>query len=189
MIYVGQSSNYAHRARRSILKLLLATSLFSLAACSDNDSSTVNGVPVVDPNDAIPDASLDSISDNLLNRTDYQTLLRYIELSDLTETLQGDNDGLFWTLFAPSDAAFEAADLQSLNAERSAELIGNHLHSGQLSVAELMPGALQMTVGSVEVVLSDDGSITVGGSTIVAGDRVMSNGVIHFVSTVLVAEQ
>jgi len=187
MIYVGISSNRAPNVWRSLLKLLLAMSLFSIAACSDNDN-TANSVSVVDPNDAIPEASLDSIADNLLNRTDYQTLLRLIELSDLTEPLQGDNNGSFWTLFAPSDAAFEAADLQSLSAEQSAELVGNHLHSGQLSVSELMPGSLQMTVGSVEVVMGDNGSITVGGSTIVAGDRVMSNGVIHFVSTVLMAQ-
>jgi len=170
--------------RRSVLSVVLATCVLGISACSDSDNPT-NAVPAVDPNDVVPEASGDTIADSLLNRTDYQTLLRFIEESDLTEALQGDNAGMRWTLFAPADAAFEMAGLETLTAEQSAALVGNHLYSGQLNVADIMPGVLQMTVGSVEVVEDQDGMVTVGGSTIVAGDRVMSNGVIHFVSSVL----
>ena len=175
---------YAFYRRQFFLGLLLAVSVLGISTCSDSGGSGTT-VPVVDPNDAIPPASEDSIAENLLNRPDYQNLLRLIEESDLTETLQGDNSGMGWTLFAPSDTAFENAGLQSLSVEQASALVRNHLFSGQLSVADIPPGELQMTLGRVEVVLNQDGSVTVGGAIIVAGDRVMSNGVIHFVSAVL----
>lgn len=175
---------YARNPRQFVLGLLLAASVLGVSACSDSGGSgTV--IPTVDPNDAIPPASEDSIADSLLNRPDYATLLRLIEESDLTEALQGDNSGAGWTLFAPPDTAFENAALESLTAEQSSALVRNHLYSGQLSVSDIMPGELQMTLGSVEVVQNQDGSVTVGGAIIVAGDRVMSNGVIHFVNAIL----
>ena len=184
---------YIRCLRKSVLNLLLATSVLGISACSDSDDSgsaadTATAsmqAPIVNPNDAIPPPSPDNIADSLLMRMDFQTLLRLVEESDLVEALQGDNGGLGWTLFAPSDIAFENAGIDNLTPEQLDALVRNHLHSGQLSTAELMAGALQMTVGSVEVVRNPDGSITVGGATIIAGDRVQSNGVFHFVDAVL----
>lgn len=193
MNYVD-ATPYYFSLRRSVLSLLLATSVLGISACSSGGDSggaapsadpNDNDIVVVDPNEAVPEASEDSIADGLLRRTDYQTLLRFIQENDLTEALQGDNNGVGWTLFAPDDSALESAGQDSLSAEQSGALVGLHLHSGQLNVADLIPGELQMTQGSVEVVQNPDGSVTVGGATIVAGDRVMSNGVIHFVGSVL----
>ena len=177
-------------SRRSVLSVLLAASVLGISACSDSDNSstdlsTVNPNDAVNPNENIPPPTDDTIADNLLRRTDYQTLLRLIEESDLVDALRADNNGMGWTLFAPSDTAFENEAFESLTAEQSDFLVRNHLHSGQLSTSELMAGELQMTAGSVEIVRNPDGGITVGGATIVAGDRVMNNGVIHFVGSVL----
>ena len=183
---------YIRCLRQSVLNLLLATSVLGISACSDSDdpgtaadTATAPLGPTVNPNDAVPAPSPDSIADSLLMRMDFQTLLRLVEESDLVEALQGDNSGMGWTLFAPSDIAFENAGIDDFTPEQLDALVRNHLHSGQLSTAELMAGELQMTVGSVEVVRNQDGSITVGGATIIAGDRVQSNGVFHFVNSVL----
>ncbi len=65
-------------------------------------------------------------------------------------------------------------------------LVRNHLYSGRLTSTELTPGVLSMSEGSVEVVQGQGGVLTtVGGATIVARDRVMNNGVIHFVDSIL----
>ena len=82
---------YAFYRRQFFLGLLLAVSVLGISACSDSGGSGTT-VPVVDPNDAIPPASEDSIAENLLNRPDYQNLLRLIEESCLLYTSPSPRD-------------------------------------------------------------------------------------------------
>lgn len=165
--------------RKSVLAVILAGTVFGLSACSGSDSNTPF-VPAVDPNDVVPAASSESLSDFLIQNMEYGTVIRLIEEADLAAELQGDNMGMGWTLFAPRDDEFE-----SMTAEQNVSLIKLHLYSGTLQYADLVPGPLAMTEGSVEVVQSADGTLSVGGATIVARDRVVANGVIHFVDSVL----
>jgi len=138
----------------------------------------------VDPNTNIPPATTEDISTTLLRRSDYSTLLLLIEQAGLTEQLQEDNDGLGWTLFAPSDLAFDGVDLSAVDSVEAARLVELHLFPGTLSTEELPDGILQMSQGTV-VVSRADGILTVGGATVVGRDRVVGNGVIHFVSALL----
>ena len=169
--------------RTAILLLLVA---LQVVACSDSsDSPSGSQVPVVDPNDNIPPPTTQDIANTLLIRSDYSILLLLIERAGLTELLQTDNNGQGWTLFAPSDVAFAAGeDVSQLTTEASAELVQLHLHSGTLSSSNMQVGPLTMSAGTVEVQFTDTG-IIVGGATIVGRDRVVGNGVIHFVDSVL----
>ncbi len=137
-----------------------------------------------DPNTNIPPPTSEDIATTLLRRSDYSTLLLLIEQAGLTESLQGDNDGQGWTLFAPSDTAFENVDLSVLDATASMELVQQHLYSGTLGTEDMLDGPLMMSLGEVQVLRSDSG-LTVGGATIVGRDRVVGNGIIHFVNALL----
>ena len=141
--------------------------------------------PVVDPNEEIPDPSPDSISDTLLLRSENSVLLMLIENANLAEELGGDNDGDGWTLFAFSDVAYDNENIQTVTDEQSASLVRGHLYEGRLRYEDMRPGLLQMLEGSVEVMQNDDGTLSVGGASVVARDREFSNGIIHFVDSVL----
>ena len=125
------------------------------------------------------------MADFLRENMDYGTVLRLIEDADLVNDLQGDNMGMGWTLFAPSDERFVNEAFETMTQEQKVTLIKLHLYSGTLEYSELIPGPLNMIEGSVDVVSNQNGMPTVGGSTIVARDRVVANGVIHFVNAVL----
>jgi len=141
----------------------------------------------VDPNTNIPPATTEDISTTLLRRSDYSTLLLLIEQAGLAEQLQEDNNGLGWTLFAPSDMAFDGVDLSAVESVEAARLVELHLLPQSLSTEELPDGILQMKQGSV-VVSRTGGVLTVGGATVVGRDRVVGNGVIHFVGSLLSAD-
>jgi len=164
-----------------VLALLLAGSLFGLSACSDSEE-TSGFMSMVDPNEQVPAPSSENIADSLRENVDYGTLLTLIEDADLVLELQGDNMGLGWTLFAPSDDAFSTDQFESLSREQQIALVRQHLYSGRVMSADLLPGPLVMSNGAtVAVTQNSDGTIAVGGATIIARDRVVSNGVIHYV--------
>lgn len=142
----------------------------------------------VDPNDAVPPPTTDSISVTLLERSDYSILLDLIERAGLAELLIENNDGAGWTLFAPSDSAFErgSEDVFELDSVGASDLINLHLYSGTVTSAELPDGPLEMVEGTVQIERTAAG-VTVGGATIVGRDRIVGNGIIHFVSAPLVA--
>jgi uncharacterized surface protein with fasciclin (FAS1) repeats len=140
---------------------------------------------VNDPGDNVPAPVDETIARALLEFPDYQILLTLIEQVDLTLALDGDNDGQGWTLFAFSDIAYENENLMTVTDELTEALVKRHIFSGRLMFSDIIPGMLGMTQGIVDVVQNDDGSITIGGARVVARDRVFSNGIIHFVDSVL----
>jgi len=169
--------------------VLLVASCLQLAACSSDSTGLQpdNDAPFVDPNDNIPPPTTDDIATTLLERSDYSILLLLVERAGLTELLQNDNDGSGWTLFAPSDIAFSLGeDISTLTSEQSRELVELHLFSGTLSTSGMQQGVLNMLSGSVDLEFTDTG-IVVGGARIVGRDRVVGNGIIHFVDSVLVS--
>jgi len=166
--------------------MLIGLASQQIVACSSGGSDSSPDVPIVDPNDNIPPPTTDDIATTLLMRSDYSTLLFVVERAGLTEVLQTDNSGEGWTLFAPSDIAFGAGDdVSQLTTEESAELVQLHLFPGTVASTDLREGLLSMSLGSVEVQFTDTG-IKVGEATIVGRDRVVGNGIIHFVDSVLV---
>ena len=94
-----------------------------------------------------------------------------------------------YTVFAPTNAAFEAADPALLDEIKNdpttlRQLLAFHVIEGRLSSAELV-GQL-FTINGAPVVAEGSGAaLTVGGVTVVKPDVVASNGVIHGISGVL----
>ncbi len=140
-------------------------------------------VRITDPNDNIPPPTTADIASLLLEQSDFSTLLLLIEQAGMTELLQQDNEGLGWTLFAPSDEAFARGELDvfQLDMEGATRMVQRHLYPGRLTTAEMVEGELAMSAGSVDIVRDAETGLSVGGATIVGRDRQAGNGIIHYV--------
>lgn len=181
-------SRYFHRSRVFFIGFS-ALLCVSLTACSDSNDGLAgeSQVPSFDPNDVIPPPSVDSVAVWLLEDPSYSIFLRLIEEADLVGALTEDNDGNQWTVFAPADSAFANSniDLDSLTDTERLALPKLHVFSGLLESTDLVAGELSMVEGSVTIDINSDGKLTVGGSSIVARDRRVANGIIHVINPVI----
>lgn len=101
------------------------------------------------------------------------------------------------TVFAPTDAAFEAlpADfLAQLNGDPDllARLLGHHVTTGSLRSADLTGESITMLDGTtLPVLLGSQASgrvVTIGDATVTTTDVVTGNGVLHVIDRVLLPE-
>lgn len=138
-----------------------------------------------------------SIAENVAASGDLSTLDSAIEAAGLAETLAGIGP---YTLFAPTDAAFEAGDTGA-SIERGGpdlvSLVSNHLVPGVVTAEDLMD-AVERGDGSAELATVTGAILTVtaDGDTLIlsSGDsqaRVtradlgQANGMVHIVDRVL----
>ena len=95
------------------------------------------------------------------------------------------------TLFAPTDAAFDALPADVIaniraNPELLRQVLDHHTVDGRLASSDLIDGALVTRGGgSVDVVVQPD-LLTVGGATVTAPDLTAGNGIVHVIDMVLV---
>jgi len=121
------------------------------------------------------------------------TLARALEAADLVETLRGSGP---FTVFAPSDAAFDALPegiLDELLAEgnraRLRAVLTEHVAPHRTLAARLRDGMMGDTLDGGRHRVSDDGArVTFGEATVTEADLEASNGVVHIVDTVLMPE-
>jgi len=126
----------------------------SLVACSSGGgpADSPNSNPAVDPN-FDPNDVVPPPSEDL-------AFLWLFEAMDFS---------IFLTLLQEADLQGALFDEQS---QWTVFAIPDRLQAGELAMVE----------GSVEVVVGADGKVTLGGSTIVARDRIVANGVIHLIN-------
>lgn len=171
----------------------------AVAACASDSDMASNDNPMVG---GAPMYASKTIVENAVNSKDHETLVAAVKAAGLVDTL--NSDGPF-TVFAPTDAAFDALPAGTvetlLKPENKAQL--QKILTCHVVSADAMSDAInQMIV--------DDGGMhpvkTVGGCTFTAmtdGDQIMlkdgkgrvatvtiadveqSNGVIHVIDTVL----
>lgn len=152
----------------------------------------VTAPPATAPPDSIPAVTLpeEITMDNL-----FQTLQADPEFSTFVELLIAagftqDTELIGpYTVFAPTNAAFEAVDQARLaevrnDPETLRQLLGFHVIEGRLSSSELV-GQL-FTINGAPLTASGSGpTLTVDGVAVVKADVQASNGVIHGISSVL----
>ncbi len=189
------------------LVALLALTGGGLTACSDNTPETpsISGespdevsVPTVPPTTEVPaTATTAAVADIVATAEaagDFTTLVAAIDAAGLTETLQGDGP---FTVFAPTDAAFEAAlaDLGLTAEELLADtetltaILTYHAIDGEVPAADVvdLDGQAVATLNGADVQISVDGdTVMVNDATVTATDVVASNGIIHVIDTVLI---
>ena len=123
---------------------------------------------------------------------DFNTLVAAVQAAGLVEALQGDGP---FTVFAPIDAAFAALPdgtvatlLEPENKDQLVSILTYHVVAGEYLAAETPAGTYNLETlqgDTVEVIVSEDGSVTVDGANVVIADVDASNGVIHAIDAVI----
>lgn len=113
---------------------------------------------------------------------------------DLTATTDAAGNELNRTLFAPSDAAFEAFgadELAALSADPEAAraLINYHIVEGVVASADLpgLVGSTVQTLNGLPITFSSNGDLVIlnGVSTVATADLQADNGLVHIIDRIL----
>jgi len=119
----------------------------------------------------------------------FTTLLTAVETAGLVETLKGEGP---FTVFAPTDEAFEALDEDTLNSlladpEALSQVLLYHVVPGQVTADQVVELDSAETVegGSVAIRV-EDGQVFINDAQVIVTDVLTSNGVIHVIDKVIV---
>ena len=111
--------------------------------------------------------------------------------AELIETLSGDGP---FTVFAPTDAAFDALEAGTLDALLTdvpalTELLMHHVHSGSLEDTDLTDGLSVLTLNNDNLTVTNDGtSIMIDNAMVTVSVTQADNGIVHVIDAVLVEE-
>ena len=146
----------------------------TMTAC-DSDSSPADSPESLD------------ILETAAEAGNFETLLAAVEASDLTGTLEGSGP---FTVFAPTDEAFDALPDETLNAlledpEALADVLLYHVVPDRVPSDGLSEGQIVQTAEGREFRVTLDGGPEVNGVNVTQTDIEASNGVIHVVDAVL----
>jgi uncharacterized surface protein with fasciclin (FAS1) repeats len=132
-----------------------------------------------------------NIVENASNAPNLSTLVTAVTAADLGETLSGPGP---FTVFAPTNEAFEAVDpatLESLlepeNKKQLVDVLTYHVVPEALTSADLKDGDKLTTVQGGELEIGRKGDeITVNGAKVEVPDVIDSNGVSYIIDSVLI---
>jgi uncharacterized surface protein with fasciclin (FAS1) repeats len=131
------------------------------------------------------------IVDIASNNEDFETLTAALGAAGLVETLQGEGP---FTVFAPTDAAFEALGQETIDALLAepegalTDILLYHVAADDWPASRVVNWPSIRTVNGADARISfgEDGSVQIGGATIAVTNIVASNGLIHVIDTVIV---
>ena len=122
----------------------------------------------------------------------FSTLVTAVQTADLAGALSGEGP---FTVFAPTNDAFAALPdgtvaslLQEENRDQLTSILTYHVVPGEYFAAETPAGTYDLETlqgDTVNVVVGDDGSVTVDGANVIMADVDASNGVIHVIDGVI----
>lgn len=123
-----------------------------------------------------------TIVDIAAGNDDFETLVFALQATGLDEVLASEDDQ--FTVFAPTDAAFEGVDTSGLTTEELANVLLYHVTDGRRYAASV--------VNAPEVEMLNGGTVSVDGTTLNGGQAEITatnieanNGVIHVIDGVL----
>jgi uncharacterized surface protein with fasciclin (FAS1) repeats len=195
------SSNTAEVANGDDIALSFSNSTLFIngAKVSTADVMADNGVIHVLDNVIMPPAAMgtptDSIVDVALADPDnFSTLVTALTAADLVTTLADETKT--FTVFAPTNAAFDKIDSTALNAlladttALTAVLLAHVVGDATLSSlnAYAANGKTLSTLSSTSLAVNideDTGMLVIGGANVVISDIYTTNGVIHVIDTVI----
>ncbi len=148
--------------------------------------------------DAATEEAAGTIVDIAAGNPDFSTLVTAVQAAGLVDVLADPNAQ--WTVFAPTNAAFEALpegvlDMVLADQELLTRILTYHVVQGAVTsdqLSSMMVPSMEMTAlgadlagSELDIQVGDDGSVTVNGANVVTADIIASNGVIHVVDAVL----
>lgn len=118
------------------------------------------------------------------------TLKRTIVATNLDQVLSSSGP---YTMFAPTDAAFNKLEenvvedlLKKENAINLTDILNHHVVAGQIAFKDLENGQKLHSINGKELSVEvANGEVKIDGATIQSHDIKTSNGVMHFLDTVL----
>ena len=182
-----------NRVETSKIVLLAATTLLcvgalTLTGCSDDDTTTDTTQESTTTTGKPPSSAERTIAEYLGADPQLSVLATAVAGTPLEGQL-GEAGPV--TLFAPTNAAFEAlpkGTLDDLKATGRLEpTLQLHVAASRLTAAELVPlnGATVDTLGGAVSVKIDGRDLRIGGATVTRTDILTSNGVIHLIDRVI----
>ncbi len=179
---------------RKIVAVGLASSLFVLAACGDDEESTeATTAPTVAATTPVTDEAMaegDIVAVASANPS-FTTLVAAVGAAGLVETLQGPGP---FTVFAPTNDAFAAlpaglvdALLLPENKDALTQILTYHVVAGKVMAADVVAGDVP-TVQGTNITITTDGGVKIFDANVVQTDVEASNGVIHVIDQVLVPD-
>lgn len=125
--------------------------------------------------------------------TDVSTLVTAIVAAELVDPLKGEGP---FTVFAPTNAAFNklpAGTVEELlkpeNKEQLQAILLYHVHAGNGVLAQdVRTMSLSTLNGKPLIVRVGDSGVTVNDAKVIKTDIVASNGIIHWVDTVILPQ-
>ena len=185
-------------------KMILTTvAVVALAACStESPQAAVDEGSADAMMDSTETAEPGTIVDVAVGNPDFSTLVTAVTAADLGATLSGEGP---FTVFAPTNAAFDKVDPDTLSAlllpeskDDLAALLTYHVVAGELKAADVVKaitdgggsatlttvqGAMLKATLDGDSVILEDG--TGAKSTVILTDVDASNGVVHAIDTVV----
>jgi len=164
--------------------LAIALLSTSLIACSDNDDDETN----LDKS-----SDIGTVVDVAVANGSFTTLVTALQATDLDEVL-ANTAGKF-TVFAPTDAAFDALPDGTLNAlladpDRLSDILLYHVVSGSeidSAAATAAVGSTVTTANGDEIAVTSNGTdLLINAARVATPDVEASNGVIHVIDSVLI---
>ena len=118
------------------------------------------------------------------------TVVAAIKAAGLVETLKGPGP---FTVFAPTNAAFEKLPKGTLddllkpeNKDKLTKILTYHVHAGDaIKSADVKTMNLTTVNGKDLMVKATDGSVWINDARVIKTDVICTNGVIHWIDTVL----
>lgn len=131
------------------------------------------------------------IVDTAVDAGQFKTLAAALEAAGLVDTLKGGGP---FTVFAPTDAAFDALPagtvenlLKPENREQLVAVLTYHVVPGKYLAGSVVDMDSAPTVNGQALDIATSGAgVTVGGARVVTADVEASNGVIHVIDKVLI---
>ena len=142
------------------------------------DVAATNGVVQVIDEVLVP-PSLNTVAGILLTNPNFSTLAAALVAKDLITPLSRGTV----TVFAPNNAAFEAAEITDPTAV-AASALTYHVATDSLASTAITSGFAK-TLNGASVVLNTDGGVTVNGTPVLATDLKASNGYVHEIGAIL----
>jgi len=169
-----------------------------LASVTSANVMASNGVIHVIDNVMLPPVSKGDVTTNIVDTAvaagTFTTLVTALETAGLVDALSDPDSEL--TVFAPTDAAFELLDADSLSAlladaEALTTLLTTHVIAGSAVdavTAYSLNGTMVETLSGEKVgVAIEDGSLLIQDAKVISSDIYTTNGIIHVIDRVITA--
>jgi uncharacterized surface protein with fasciclin (FAS1) repeats len=178
---------------RKTLLAGLAIAALTISGCAateevvEIEETAIEEAPAV--TEPEPEAGPGDIIEVALAAGSFGTLAAALTAADLVGTLQGPGP---FTVFAPTDAAFDALPegvLEALLLEENRDVLISiltyHVVAGQVLAADVTTGDVTSLETSAISIDTADGVVLNGSATVTTADVLASNGVIHVIDAVI----